>query len=185
MTLTCKIDGCDRLTCAKGLCERHYNNAHRAANLEECRAKEKDRRAKNRDRIRATHRTWRKAHPRRFAAYKAKWYSENVERESVRGHHYFICRHTRPSYVGLAFFDDWNPDRGGSFDAGAQWIITNLGCRPSNRHELHIVDRRLGFVPGNLAWVPQNRHRQEELINRLLLENQILRLENEQLRTAQ
>lgn len=82
----------------------------------------------------------------------------------------------------MPFFEAWNPDTGGSFKVGAAWIIENIGPRPAEPYELHIINRRLGFMPGNLAWVPQDRHQQEELINRLLLENQNLRKENEALR---
>jgi hypothetical protein len=82
----------------------------------------------------------------------------------------------------MPFFDGWNPDKGGSINAGEKWILENLGKRPSKRHDLHIVDRRLGFVPENLAWVPKEKHMQEELIHKLLLENQNLRTENERLR---
>jgi hypothetical protein len=87
--------------------------------------------------------------------------------------------------VGLPFCPAWNPRCGGSFLAGAQWIIENLGRRPNNRHHLHIVDRHLGFVPNNLVWVPKEKHVQEEMLNRLLLENQNLRTENERLRLTQ
>lgn len=180
--MICKIEGCDRPVKVKGFCYRHYNNALRAANIDRERAKEKTRRVKNRKRRSAYFKKWRKLSLQKLAACKARWYAANIERESVRGHHYFICRRTRPSYVGLSFFDGWNPDKGGSFKAGAQWIIENLGKRPSKRHDLHIVDRRIGFVPGNLAWVPKEKHIQEELIHKLMLENQILRAENEQLR---
>jgi hypothetical protein len=77
----------------------------------------------------------------------------------------------------MPFADLWNPHRGGSFAVGAQWIIENLGRRPNKQYELHIVDRQLGFIPGNLQWVPRSKHKQEELIARLLLENQNLKKE--------
>jgi hypothetical protein len=178
----CLREGCDRPISAKGFCKSHYNTYRRRLNPEAARAKEKAMRLKHHERILTGSRAWHKKNPRNLAASKAKWYSENIERESVRGHHYFICRRTRPAYAGLIFFDGWNPDKGGSFKAGAQWIIENLGKRPSKRHDLHIVDRSLGFVPGNLQWVPKEKHVQEELIHKLMLENQNLRLENERLR---
>ena len=75
----------------------------------------------------------------------------------------------------------WNPDLGGSFKAAEEWIIENIGKRPDKTYQLHVVDRNLGFVPGNLTWVPTNKHRREELVNRLLLENQNLRKHIEEL----
>jgi len=75
----------------------------------------------------------------------------------------------------MPFFDAWNPEKGGEFRLGAQWILANLGPRPDKKYHLHIVNRALGFVPGNLQWVPSDHHRQEELINHLLLENQQLK----------
>ena len=151
MSKICKTQNCGRIARVKGECRKCYE------------------------------RRWTQARPSKLPGYKAKWYAANVERESVRGHHYFICRQQKSGYAGMPFFDGWNPDRGGSFNAGAQWIIEALGQRPGKRYELHIVDRRLGFVPNNLQWVPKERHYQEELINRLLLENQNLRAENQAL----
>ncbi|MGH2508387.1 MAG: hypothetical protein ACRDHZ_13460 [Ktedonobacteraceae bacterium] len=94
------------------------------------------------------------------------------ERNTVRCHHRLIFQLRRPTYAGMPFFDNWNPDKGGSFNAGAQWIIENLGHRPAGNYQLHIVDRRAGFTPGNLEWVPREKHRQSEMIDRLLLEIQ-------------
>jgi len=61
----------------------------------------------------------------------------------------------------MPFFDAWNPDKGGSFDAGAQWIIENIGKRPEGC-SLHIVEHEKGFVPGNLEWAhPQKQSAQK------------------------
>jgi hypothetical protein len=106
-----------------------------------------------------------------------------LEQASVRDHYgnIFIKRH--PAYVGLPYYDGWNPKKGGSFAAGAHWIIKNLGIKPvDGKSNLHIVDRRFGFVPGNLQWVAVGRHQQEEMVNRLLLEVQNLKAENRFLR---
>jgi hypothetical protein len=72
----------------------------------------------------------------------------------------------------MPFCVDWDPNQGGSFAAGARWIIANLGRRPGATYQLHVVDRGLGFVPENLQWVPRDIHKQFEMIARLLLENQ-------------
>lgn len=98
--------------------------------------------------------------------------------------HYGCIRNGYSTYKGMPFFDGWNPDKGGSYQAGERWIIENLGHRlgSGKEYQLHIIDRRLGFVPGNLCWVPLNKHKQEEMMNRLLLENQNLKIENEKLK---
>lgn len=90
------------------------------------------------------------------------------------------------SYQGMPFFDEWNPDKGGSFIAGEKWIIENLGRRPvdnflmtgqtvrypgqKSRWQMHILDRPVGFVPGNLAWMPTNKHNRLEAINLAIVE---------------
>lgn len=154
MSTICKRPGCARLARVKGWCRKDYT------------------------------RHWQQLHPHRYPTYKARWYAANVERESVRGHHYFICRRPRKCYAGMPFWAAWDPDKGGSFDAGGQWIIRHLGPRPGSLYELHIINRGRGFVPGNLVWVPQEQHQQEELINKLLLENQNLQNEIDLLRAT-
>ena len=102
--------------------------------------------------------------------------SGTVEYRTVAGHHSEI-RKGSPSYRDMPFYDRWNQSVGGSFAEGARWIIENLGSRPGNgRYELHIIDRSVGFWPGNLIWVPKDRHKQEEMLMRLLLENKQLKL---------
>ena len=79
------------------------------------------------------------------------------------------------TYAGMPFHDAWNSAKGGTADAGERWIVQNLGRRPSPTHQLHIVDRQLGFVPGNLQWVPRDQHKRQEMIYKLLLEVQTLK----------
>jgi len=79
------------------------------------------------------------------------------------------------TYAKMPFFASWDPQQGGRPIAGAQWIVENLGHKPSKDHELHIIDRHLGFVPENLAWVPREDHKREELLTKLLIENQQLK----------
>jgi len=109
----------------------------------------------------------------------SKRHRDNPELQSVRGHFGSICRDSAgryPTYKGMPFFDGWNPDKGGSHQVGADWIIANLGNRPKGS-TLHIVDHEKGFVPGNLEWthprkqsnqqmfkiIAQQRHRIKEL----------------------
>ena len=93
-----------------------------------------------------TNAAWRKANLERSRRGSRAWRKANPEYVSVCNRHY-RWRKTK----GLDFFDDWNPDKGGSYKAGAEWIITNLGKRP-NYASLHMIDRDLGFVPDNLEW---------------------------------
>ena len=108
----------------------------------------------------------------------SRYYRKHTEYRSVVLHWYATFRATNRKaacYKGMPFFPAWNPEKGGSFAVAEKWILQNLGRRPSSTHHLHIVDRVLGFVPGNLQWVPREKHKQEELIARLLRENQHLR----------
>lgn len=62
--------------------------------------------------------------------------------------------------------------------AGAKWIVANLGHRPDKDHQLHIMQKTLGFVPGNLMWVPTTQHKRMEFMTLILEENQKLKQEN-------
>ena len=100
------------------------------------------------------------------------------EYATVCDHHYAIKKsYVNPafkSYKNVPFYDGWNPDKGGTFMTGMLWIIENLEVRKPGDH-LHIIDRKIGFMPGNLVWVPRSGHKQEEMINKLLLENSKLK----------
>jgi hypothetical protein len=72
-----------------------------------------------------------------------------------------ICNHARwiagkapfkACYHNMPFYDGWNPEKGGSYLAAYDWIIANLGQRPSQGWSLDIIKHELGFVPGNLRW---------------------------------
>jgi hypothetical protein len=105
-------------------------------------------------------------------------YSGTPEYVTVQSHKQSIktAYQTRnAAYANLPFFAAWDPDQGGRLVVGAQWVIENLGRKPSKDYELHIIDRRLGFVPGNLAWVPRSEHKREEMLTKLLIENQHLK----------
>lgn len=89
----------------------------------------------------------------------------SVEYATVAGHYHRIFNPKSPqhsSYKGMSFFDGWNPKKGGSYQAGADWIITNLGKRPENT-SLHIVDHLKGFVPGNLEWTHPKKQTAEQM----------------------
>jgi len=113
-------------------------------------------------------------HHREIKANQTAKRELGVEYRTVAVHCYWI-RKELSTYKGMPFFDDWNPDQGGSYRAGAYWIAENIGRRPDTKHQLHIIDRRIGFMPGNLIWVPQDKHRREEMIYKLLLEVQTLK----------
>jgi hypothetical protein len=78
-------------------------------------------------------------------------------------------------YKGMKFYDGWNPKKGGSFEVAANWIVKYLDRNVTRNHHLHIMNRKLGFVPENLCWVPSEFHKQEEMISKVLLENQKLK----------
>lgn len=82
-------------------------------------------------------------------------------------------RHIK-AYKNMPFYDEWNPSKDGSYAIGVKWIKDNLPRRRKGDH-LHVIDRKIGFWPGNLAWIPKSKHKQEEMVNKLLLENKKLR----------
>jgi hypothetical protein len=99
-----------------------------------------------------------------FAAHHKAYNALKAELTSVRSHHHSIFKSLDRScrtYKGMPFCDGWNPDKGGSFKAGSEWIITNIGKRPEGC-SLHIVDHEMGFVPDNLEWAyPQKQSAQQ------------------------
>jgi hypothetical protein len=177
----CATEKCPRIAKAKGLCKSCYSKLYFQTHREQHRKRGRAWEKKNKKQILANRREKYAADPalrqRRYAREKASRLA-HPERLSVKGHYDCIHANERcPTYVGMPFFDGWSPKTGGSYEAGAQWIINNLGPRPGTGKEyhLHIVDRAIGFMPGNLQWVPRERHKQEEMINKLLLENQHLK----------
>jgi len=103
----------------------------------------------NKEKINAKNKKWNEDHKEKMIAYRYAHRAAN----SVRNHYYYIYSNSprRTNYEGMPFFDGWNPNKGGSFGAGEDWIIKNLGERPDGT-TLHIVNHDLGFVPGNLEW---------------------------------
>jgi hypothetical protein len=136
------------------------------------------------------------AHKEEFKKYNAEYYAANQEkvkkqqakhrksqpeRNTVRSHYYRIfyksSEHHR-YYRGMPFFKDWNPLKGGSLDAGTEWIIKNLGRRPKGT-TLHIIDHATGFVPGNLEWTHPRKQAHQQM-HRIIAQqrNRIKKLEN-------
>jgi hypothetical protein len=163
----CTAENCEKPSRAYGFCHIHR------ADRDKINARNQDRYHKNPEYQRASTRAWKKENLDKVREYR----QNNIEYQTVYAHWELIYkpRLGHKYYKDMPFFNEWNPKQGGSFTAGANWIIENLGRRPDKKYQLHVVDRRLGFVPGNLRWVPQEKHRQEEMIAKLLLENQQLK----------
>jgi hypothetical protein len=129
---------------------------------------------------------WAKENRKKKAAYN-KLYKENdplhPEIKSVWHHYYCIFKPTtqRKNYVGMPFFDSWNPQKGGSIKAGAIWIIENLGKRPKGC-SLHIVDHARGFVPGNLEWTFPRKQSTEQMFKIIADQRHRIKELEEQLR---
>lgn len=133
-------------------------------------------------------RKYRTAHPDKIRTYKQRQHEARPEYFTVANHRRIIFNlkdKNHRFYHNMPFFTKWDPAKGGSTGAGEKWILKHLGRRPSKRYHLHIINRRLGFIPGNLAWVPLDKHQKEELIPKLLLEIQKLRAEIQMLRKPQ
>lgn len=80
---------------------------------------------------------------------------KNPEYTTVYFHYraiFDLKRDNNKSYKGMPFFDDWNPDKGGAFWKGVEWIKNNLGCKPGPEWSIDVIDHQKGFVPGNLRW---------------------------------
>lgn len=86
-------------------------------------------------------------------------------------------------YAGMPAYDLWNPKYGSEAIAKAVIdIISEIGDKPSRDYNLHIIDRRIGFWPGNLMWIPAVNHKRSELLNVLIEENHMLKNEIKKLR---
>lgn len=155
----CKIENCYNPTYAKKLCRLHYSQI---------------RHAKNRERDNARKRAWYASLSETVKARSKARNAAHPEITSLINHRVWI-KQGRATYTDMPFFDGWDPTKGGSSAAGERWIIEHIGRRPSKGWDLHIVDRRIGFMPNNLQWIPRSKHQQEEMISRLLRENQDLR----------
>lgn len=81
-------------------------------------------------------------------------------------------------------YDYWNPKHGPHAIAMAvRDILEEIGDKPGRDYNLHIIDKRVGFWPGNLMWIPVAQHKQAEMLNRLIEENHRLHKQIAALRT--
>jgi len=169
-----------------------YRAAWRAANKEKLKAEGARRystqaykearaawRVANKEKIAAQSRAYNAAHKEEIKKYHQDHRCSHRELQSVRFHHRAIFNpkdKSHKNYIGMPFFDLWNPDKGGSFKAGEKWIVENLGKRPEGS-TLHVVAHEKGFTPDNLEWahprkqvhqqmhkiIAQQKHRIKEL----------------------
>lgn len=176
--------------------QTEYQAAYYKKNKKRIKARNATHYKKHRKEKLAANAAWRKRNKRKIKVIQAAWQEANKEtirmkkniydrnrviHKTIYGHHYLIFRSTkRKNYKGMPFFDEWNPDKGGSFDIAERWILENLGKRPKGT-TLHIIQHDLGFVPGNLEWtfprrqsnqlmfkiIAQQRHRIKELEKRI------------------
>lgn len=94
---------------------------------------------------------------------------------SLSNHAYKI-RKRHSAYREIPFYPKWNPRQGGSFMQGEKDLLKEIGVRPGLHYDLHIITRTIGVWPGNLMWLPRKQHKREELISKLLIENQRLKV---------
>jgi len=105
-------------------------------------------------------------------------YSWSPEYRTVSSHYHYIFNPNRRGhdvYHGMPFFDEWNPDKGGSFRAGADWIIANLGKRPEGC-TLHVVDHEKGFMPDNLEWTSPRKQIHQQMVKIIAQQRHEIRL---------
>ena len=103
------------------------------------------------------------------------WSQSHPIAASLRNHHRYIFRLKTKWYVDMPFYDAWNYDKGGSFIEGENCLLKEIGPKPGKFYDLHVVDKSVGIMPGNLVWVPRDRHKREELVFKQALEIKQLR----------
>jgi hypothetical protein len=164
--------------------EKAIDAAYRVAHKKEKNSYDVAYRAAHKEEIKAYNLAHRAAHKEQHKVYD----SERKEESSVRSHHRMIFGTNktppRKNNEGMPFCDAWNPKKGGSYRAGGDWIIANLGRKPEGC-TLHIVEHEKGFVPGNLVWtdpVKQNAEQMFKIIARLRREVKILQEQNDNLK---
>jgi hypothetical protein len=160
------------------------HKAYRAARKEEKKAYNVAYRAAHKEELKAYNDAYSAAHKEERKAYN----DGNKEERSVGSHHRRIFgtekNHPLKNYEGMSFEDTWNPKKGGSFRAGGDWIIANLGRKPEGC-SLHVIDHAKGFVAGNLEWthpVKQSAEQMFKIIARQRHEIKELQIENQKLR---
>lgn len=68
---------------------------------------------------------------------------------------------------GITLHNDWIKD----FPAFMDYILSNLGNRPSNNYSLDRIDNNKGYQPGNLRWATQKEQMRNTRSNRHLTIN--------------
>lgn len=134
---------------------------------------------KNKVKIRKQHRSYYKRNRKAAIASAYAYKDAHPIRKLISNHLDYILNPknvSHRSYRNMPFFDAWNPKKSGSYLTGEKWIIKNIGEKPADgRYNLHIIDRRIGFMPENLMWIPIGAHKREELLNKTLIENKQLK----------
>lgn len=80
------------------------------------------------------------------------------EYTSIVNHWHWIFnpkRRNHRSYKNMVFYDAWNPDKGGAWIVGLQWMRKHMP-RPGLRYQLHVLKTKKyphGFFgPGGIVW---------------------------------
>jgi len=172
-SIRCRFDGCDRQarTVRSSLCGVHYTlicrrhqKEHGLCALALC------------PQQRLGDSQYCQKHKHQRLIYRKSLSGKITPEFRTVSRHLHLIRHKVSTYAGMPFFDGWNPNCGGAIKNGEAWIVKHLGNRPAAGYDMHVVDRQIGFMPGNLQWVPRDKHRRTELLNTLLREIQQLKL---------
>jgi hypothetical protein len=100
---------------------------------------------------------------------------------SVKNHFKWIYDPHNPKryhgYKGMPAYEPWNPLTGGqaALIRAVREILAEIGNKPGKDYHLHVVDKRIGFWPGNLIWIPIVEHKRAELLNQVIKENAFLK----------
>jgi len=126
----CSIQECGKKLYARGLCRTHYNRQWQKGRLSAWRAK-------NPEKAKAHRRTAYLAHRDEQQQKSKVWYDAHSEWVSVRSHWYYIFgKNPLAAYRGMPFCRGWNPKHlGGSWEAGAKWILDHIGPRPDKNYD--------------------------------------------------
>ena len=128
---------------------------------------------------------WYEANKDKHKSAQKEWHLLYPEYWTVKAHWTMIFgSKPKPTYINMPFFDEWNPRKGGSFLAGVRWLVETLGPRPDKTYQLHIIQKDIGFVPGNLVWVPLSQHKRREFLSLVLEDCRQLKIENQRLMLA-
>jgi hypothetical protein len=146
--------------------KKKRNAAYYATHREERKAKDAAYRAAHKEEIKAYNAAYNAAHYAATKEQRKAYRTARTECISAANHHSYVFgsknKPPRENYKGMPFYSGWDPNKGGSFQAAADWIISRLGKRPEGC-SLHIVDHAKGFVPGNLEWTHPKKQVAEQM----------------------